>query len=153
MDKMKNLSILFLKATLVLLVLPTLALAGYGLYFLFNNPANPDYATSLYPIVIGLYLSLIPFYYGVYKTWQILSHVRKGSLHSSQSAKDFKAVRLSAVVIGAIFILTEPFVFMVAQLDDAPGLVIFGMIPVFIAGVILAVFTVFHGLLNENPSN
>ena len=147
MVDMKNISILFLKAALVLLILPTLALGSYGLYYLLNNPANPDYASSLYPIIAGMYVSLIPLYHGVYRIWRILSHVRKETIESTAAARDIKAVRLSAVLFGAVFLLISPFVFMVAQLDDAPGLVLFGMIPVFLASIILAIFTLFQEML------
>ena len=147
MVDMKNISILFLKVALVLLILPTLALGSYGLYYLLNNPANPDYASSLYPIITGMYVSLIPLYHGVYRVWRILSHVKKETIQSTAAERDIKAVRLSAVLFGVVFLLVSPFVFMVAQLDDAPGLVIFGMIPVFLASIILAIFTLFQEML------
>ncbi len=58
---MKRGSTLFLKTTVILMGLPVLAICIYGIVYLANNPANPDYAHILYPIIAGVYVSVIPF--------------------------------------------------------------------------------------------
>lgn len=58
---MKRGSTLFLRMAVFLIGTPVLALGIYGLFWLAKNPANPDYAHILYPIVIGMCLSVFPF--------------------------------------------------------------------------------------------
>ena len=49
-------------------------------------------------------------------------------------------IKYCAIIICALYLVMMPFVFLVADKDDAPGLIIFGMIPKFVSAVV-AVFT------------
>ncbi len=60
-----------------------------------------------------------------------------------------KKIKFAAFSISAIYAATLPFVYVVAEIDDAPGLILVGMIPIF-ASLVVAVFTaVLQKLLNE----
>jgi len=139
---MRKLSLLFLKLSLVLVSLPIVLLAGYGLYWLIGNPVSPRYASMLYPIIVGVYLSLIPLIWGFYHFYKLLNQI--GSPHQGE-IKDriLIKIRRGSLLFGGIFLLTEPFVFQAAQEDDAPGLILFFMIPVFLALVMSAILTLF----------
>ncbi|HSR03299.1 MAG TPA: DUF2975 domain-containing protein [Proteiniclasticum sp.] len=139
---MRKLSLLFLKIALVLVALPIILLAGYGLYWLIGNPVSPRYASMLYPIIVGVYLSLIPLIWGFYHFYKLLSQIgspQQGEIKDRILIK----IRRGSLFFGAIFLLTEPFVFQAAQEDDAPGLILFFMIPVFFALVMSAILTLF----------
>lgn len=58
---MERASTLLLKIAVILLGTPALALIIFGLPWLINNPVNPVYAHILYPVIIGLYITIIPF--------------------------------------------------------------------------------------------
>jgi len=60
-----------LKIALVLLGVPVFILSVLGLFWLANNPANPSYAYMLYPILVGIYLSTIPFYIALYQAFNV----------------------------------------------------------------------------------
>jgi len=139
---MRKLSLLFLKLSLVLVSLPIVLLAGYGLYWLIGNPVTPRYASMLYPIIVGVYLSLIPLIWSFYHFYKLLSLIGRPD---SGELKDsiLKKIRRGSLFFGGIFLLTEPFVFQAAQEDDAPGLILFFMIPVFFALVMSAILTLF----------
>lgn len=142
-------STLLLKMALVIIGAPILALAIYGLTYLLNNPANPDYAHILYPIVIGVYLSAIPFYMALSQAYRLLSYIDKNNAFSEISVKALKNIKYCALTFSALFVAILPFVFIVAEIDDAPGLIIIGMIPSF-ASFIIAVFAaVLQKLLKE----
>ena len=53
--------------------------------------------------------------------------------------KALKKIKFSAITISGIFVAVLPFVFLLAELDDAPGLVLIGMVPIF-ASIVIAVF-------------
>jgi hypothetical protein len=118
---------------------PVLALCIYGLFWLANNPANPDYAHMLYPIVIGMYVSVIPFFVALYQAFKLLSYIDKNQAFSELSVKALKNIKFCALTISGLYVVILPFVFLVAQLDDAPGLIIIGMVPAF-ASMVIAVF-------------
>ncbi|WP_449539654.1 DUF2975 domain-containing protein [Ferdinandcohnia sp. Marseille-Q9671] len=136
---MKIGSTLFLKITVFLMGLPVLAMGIFGLYYLVNNPANPDYDQILYPIVTGMYLSVIPFFIALYQAYKLLSYIDKNQAFSQMSVKALKVIKYSAIAFSGLYVVILPFVFFLAELDDAPGLIIIGMVPVF-AGLVIAVF-------------
>lgn len=146
---MKHGSTLFLKIALFLIGAPVLAVCIYGLTWLPNNPLNPDYTQILYPIIIGMYVSVIPFFVALYQAYKLLSFIDKNLAFSELSVKSLKKIKLCAIIISGLYVVIEPFVFLVADLDDAPGLVIIGMVPIF-ASMVIAVFAaVLQRLLQE----
>ncbi|MFC7371054.1 DUF2975 domain-containing protein [Fictibacillus iocasae] len=136
---MKLGSTLFLKLAVFVIASPVLALSVAGLLFLPDNPANPKFAPLLYPIVIGLYVSSIPFYAALFQACKLLGHIDKNQAFSALSVRALTVIKRCAILISLIFVILEPFVFQLAELDDAPGLVIMGMVPVF-ASMVIAVF-------------
>ncbi len=146
---MKRGSTLFLRTAVILIGIPVLALCIFVLYWLFNNPVNPDYAHILYPILIGMYVSAIPFFIALCQAFQLLSYIDKNQSFSELSVKSLKNIKFCAITISGLYVVVMPFVYLVADLDDAPGLIIFGMVPV-IASMVIAVFAaVLQRLLQE----
>ncbi|MFD2443839.1 DUF2975 domain-containing protein [Bacillus sp. CGMCC 1.16607] len=146
---MKRGSTLFLRMAVFLIGTPVLALCIFGVYWLIRNPANPEYAHILYPILIGMYVSVIPFFFALYQAFKLLSYIDKNQAFSQISVKALKNIKICAMIISGLYVVIEPFVFLVAELDDAPGLVIIGMVPIF-ASMVIAVFAaVLQRLLQE----
>ncbi len=146
---MKRGTTLFLKLAVILIGIPVLALCIYGLPWLANNPVNPDYAHILYPILLGLYVSAIPFYFALYQAFKLLFYIDKNKAFSQNSIKALKNIKYCAITISALYVVILPFVFLVADKDDAPGLIIVGMVPIF-ASMVIAVFAaVLQMLLKE----
>ncbi|MBM4763739.1 DUF2975 domain-containing protein [Bacillus sp. B15-48] len=146
---MKRGSTLFLKLAVFLIGTPVLALGIFGLIWLVKNPANPEYAHILYPIVIGLYVSVIPFFVALYQAFILLSYIDKNQAFSELSVKALKIIKLCAMTISGVYVVILPFVFVVAELDDAPGLIIVGGVPIF-GSMLIAVFAaVLQRLLQE----
>lgn len=146
---MKRGSTLFLKIAVFLIGTPFLALCILGLPRLANNPVNPDYAQMLYPILIGMYVSAIPFFVALYQALRLLSYIDKNEAFSELSVKALKNIKYCAITISILYVVIMPFVYLVAEKDDAPGLIIIGMVPIF-ASMVIAVFAaVLQRLLQE----
>jgi len=136
---MKRGTTLFLKLAVILIGIPVLALGIWGVFDLTKNPVNPDYAHILYPIVIGIYVSAIPFYMALYQALRILGYIDKNEAFSEVSIKALSRIKKDAIVISIVYVLMIPFIFLLAQIEDAPGLILFGMVPIF-ASIVIAVF-------------
>ena len=136
---MKRGTTLFLRVAVVLIGIPVLALGLWGMYGLAKNPVNPDYAHILYPIVLGIYLSAIPFYMALYQAFRLLGNIDRNEAFSEMSVKALSHIKKDAINISILYVLMTPFIFLLAQTDDAPGLILFGMIPIF-ASIVIAVF-------------
>lgn len=146
---MKRGSTFFLKIAVFLIATPVLALCIFGLLRLANNPVNPDYAHMLYPILIGMYVSAIPFFVALYQALRLLSYIDKNEAFSELSVNCLKSIKYCAITISTLYVVMMPFVYLVAEKDDAPGLIIFGMVPIF-ASMVIAVFAaVLQRLLQE----
>jgi hypothetical protein len=146
---MKQGSTIFLKIAVFLIGTPVLALCIFGLPWLANNPVNPDYAHILYPIVIGIYVSVIPFCVALYQAFKLLSYIDKNQAFSELSVKALRNIKFCAMTISGLYVVILPFVYLVAELDDAPGLIIVGMAPI-LASMVIAVFAaVLQRLLQE----
>ncbi|TQR14652.1 DUF2975 domain-containing protein [Psychrobacillus soli] len=146
---MKRGSTLFLKIAVILIGMPVLALGIFGMYWLPKNLVNPDYAYIIYPILIGMYVSVIPFFVALYHAFKLLSYIDKNQAFSELSVKALKKIKFCALTTSGLYVVILPFVFLVAELDDAPGVVIVGMVPVF-ASMVIAVFAaVLQKLLKE----
>ena len=130
---------LFLKIVVFMIGLPIFALCIIGLPWLVNNPVNSEYGPIIYPIVIGLYVSVIPFYIALSKAFRLLSYIDKNISFSELSVRALKHIKYCAITIDALYVAMMPFIFLLADKDDAPGAIIIGMAPIF-ASTVIAVF-------------
>ncbi|MEH7118375.1 DUF2975 domain-containing protein [Neobacillus vireti] len=146
---MKRGSTLFLKMAVTLMGIPVLALCIFGIPWLVKNPFNPDYDHILYPIIIGMAVSVIPYFVALFQAFKLLIYIDKNQAFSEWSVTSLKKIKFCALIISGLYVVILPFVFLVADLDDAPGLIIVGMVPI-VASVVIAVFAaVLQRLLQE----
>ena len=140
---------LFLRVAVILLGIPVVAFSAVALPMLMSNPVNPAYAHLLYPMVLILYITVIPFFIALYQAFQLLNYIDKNQAFSEISVKALNKIKYCAITISALYIVMMPFTFFVAEKDDAPGLILFGMIPIFAAMVIAIFAAVLQKLLNN----
>ena len=148
---MKRGSTNFLKIAVIFLGIPILALCIFGLPILAKDAAesNSEFAYVLYGIVIVMYLSAIPYFVALYQAFKLLSYIDKNKAFSVMSVKALKNIKLCAITISGLYVIALPFFFIFAELDDAPGVVLVGMLFIF-APMVIAVFAaVLQRLLNE----
>jgi hypothetical protein len=148
---MKNGTTFFLKAALVVMGLPILALC------IFIVPQIGQFAAELYPemaflqyaIMAQLYATTIPFYFALYQAYQLLRLMDRQMAFSDLSVSALKKIKWSAALICCLHCLGLPLLFLLAERDDAPGLIVIGMVLVF-ASLVIAVFAaVLQVLLRE----
>src|SRR5690554_5872369 len=120
-----------------------------GLIWLPNNPVNSEYSFILYPIVIGMYGSVIPYFAALYQAIKLLNYMDKNQAFSELSVKALKNIKYCAMTISGLYVVLIPFVVLLADRDDAPGALLFGMIPIFASLVITVFAAVLQRLLQE----
>jgi len=133
---MKRGTTLFLKIAVILIGIPVLALCIFLLPQIASEASEAtgrgwDFAYVVYAILIVMYISVIPFYFALYQTFKLLSYIDKNQAFSELSVSALKKIKNCAVIISGLYLVALPFVFIMAEIDDAPGLVIVGMIPIF----------------------
>ncbi len=60
-----------------------------------------------------------------------------------------KVINKCAMIFSGMFVLMIPFIYFLAEKDDAPGLIIVGMAPIFASMVIAAFAAVLQKLIKE----
>jgi hypothetical protein len=73
------------------------------------------------PILLGLYVPAIPYFYAIFQTLKLLNYIDNGTAFSNLSTRALRAIKYCGVIIAGLFILGAPYVFYVADRDDAPG--------------------------------
>jgi hypothetical protein len=96
-------------------------------------------------ILLGMYLSAIPFLLGLWNAWNILRYIDTGNAFSEHSVRALKYIKQCALVIALLFVATLPFFVRIGEADDAPGVIVIGMS--FVAAPILV--AVFAALLQK----
>ncbi|MBN9654124.1 DUF2975 domain-containing protein [Halobacillus sp. GSS1] len=148
---MKRGSTLFLKLAVFLIGLPVLALC------IFFVPEFAEYAGVLlsdFPIIepvvfIYMYLTAIPFYFALYQAFKLLNYIDSNKAFSDLSVKALRVIKFCAVTISVLYVVLMPVIYTVAELDDAPGLIVIAMV-IILASAVIAVFAaVLQRLLKE----
>ena len=116
-----------------------------------------DLATNLLPesnlikyfVYIAFDTSAIPFYFALYQAFKLLRYIDQNNAFSHLSVNALKKIKYCAISISVLHALVLPLFYLFADADDAPGVIIVGLIVPF-ASIIIAVFAaVLQKLLQE----
>jgi hypothetical protein len=128
-------STLVLKGVIVLIGLAALAVCIFGLPYLISD----DQVGYYRPILIGMYVPAIPFFVALYQAFKLLNYIEKNQAFSQLSVTALKNIKYSGIAISVLYAMGMPFIFNVADKDDAPGVVLIGFIIIF-ASFVIAIF-------------
>ncbi|NGM85297.1 DUF2975 domain-containing protein [Paenibacillus sp. 7124] len=130
---------LFLKLAVFLIGLPILALCVWGLPAIAKEAVETYPAYWLYPLLTVMYASAIPFFVALAQAFRLLSYIDKNNAFSERSVSALKIIKYCAITISILYAAGMPLVYLIAEEDDAPGLIVLGMVIVF-ASIVVAVF-------------
>ena len=117
-------STLFLKLILLVLSLAVLTLCGFLLYQIIQSDSLGDYQ----PILIGVLISTIPFLYVFYQAYNLLNNIDANLSLTDSSVNSLRIIKVCSFLISLMYLMGSPFIFNVAQQDDAPGVVLINII-------------------------
>ncbi len=120
-------SSLFLKTIIILIG----ALVLYLCVFILPQGILSDKVGGYRPILIGMYIPAIPFFLALFQGMKLLSQIDKNIAFSNASIQSLKIIKYCAFTISALYALGMPYIFTVADRDDAPGVVLLGLIFIF----------------------
>jgi len=130
MKFIKQVSTNFLRLVLILMAAIVLALCIFALPEMWKGGSAefPMASNSVLMIVIGLYITAVPFFVALWQTFKLLSYIDKNTAFSDLSVQALKNIKNCAIVVSVVYVLFVPLLFPIADADDAPGLIIFGMV-------------------------
>lgn len=101
------------------------------------------------PILVGLYVPAIPFFIALFQASKLLRLIDANQAFSPRSVTALKNIKFCGLSISAAFALGMPYIFYVADRDDAPGLVALGLVIIGASFVIATAAAVFQNLLQN----
>ncbi|TWM36728.1 hypothetical protein CHCC14819_1760 [Bacillus licheniformis] len=120
-------------------------------------PEIANFAAELYPgisylkylVYADLYAAAIPFYFALYQAFKLLSYIDQNKAFSELSVRALKNIKYCAITISILFAAGMPLFYLIAEMDDAPGIILIGLVLIF-ASMVIAVFAaVLQRLLQE----
>ena len=142
---MRQGSTLFLKLVVVLLGIAVLALC----VLLLPATLSSGEADGFLPLLVVMYVTAIPFSYALYQTLKLLFYIDMSRAFSDLSVTALRNIKYCAIVIGALYAAVMPYIVHIADIDDAPGLTVLGLV-VTLASIVIATFAaVLQKLLQE----
>ncbi len=149
---MKRGSTLFLRIALIIIGGVILAFCIFGLPSMWKGgPAEfPQVTSTIRLMVVVTYISAIPFYFALYKGWQLLGYIDKNTAFSQKSVDALRKIKYSAVMISILHLASMPFFFAFADSDDAPGVVLIGGAIFIATPLVIAVFAAVLQKLLQN---
>lgn len=124
---------------------------------IFFVPEIANFAAELYPgisylkylVYADLYAAAIPFYFALYQAFKLLSYIDQNKAFSELSVRALKNIKYCAITISILFAAGMPLFYLIAEMDDAPGIILIGLVLIF-ASMVIAVFAaVLQRLLQE----
>ncbi len=148
---MKHGTTLFLKIAVILIGIPVLALCIFVVPKIgqYAGELYPDFAFIQYLLWIDLYAAAIPFYFALYQAFRLLSYIDQNNAFSELSVEALKKIKYCAITLSGVYVVGMPLFYLIAERDDAPGIILIGMVIIF-ASMVIAVFAaVLQRLLKE----
>lgn len=134
---MKKVSTNFLRSIVVLIGAAVLGVCIFALPTVIYAELRGDF--DYLPLLVGLYVPLVPFLVALRAALRLLSNIDKNEGFSQSSVEAFQRIKRSAFIISVVFACGMPYIFYLADMDDAPGLVALGLV-IIGASVVIGTF-------------
>ena len=127
---MKRGSTLLLRSAIFALGIAVLALCIFAMPLMWREVPNeyPTLTGQLYGLLLTFYAAAIPFFVALFHGLRLLGYIDKNQAFSMLSVRALKAIKYCAIIVSGIFAASLPLFYAWAQSDDAPGLVVIGLI-------------------------
>jgi hypothetical protein len=126
---MKRASTLFLKSVLILMAIGMCVFAFFAFPSMWKGLAVEWPALTvtyfLYSGLIAIFATTLPFLFALFQAFKLLQYIDTNNAFSELSIKALRTIKYSAISMTVLYATALPLVFLVAELDDAPGLILF----------------------------
>lgn len=146
---MKHGSVTLLKITVLLIGMITLALCIFALPPLAESAAmmNPEYAHLQYPVLIGINVTAVPFFFALYQAWKLLKWIDQNNAFSELAVKALGMIRHCAT--GIIILYIFGMITLGFQNALHPGIALIGFAILYATLIIFLFSTVLRELLRN----
>ncbi len=140
-------STLFLKGVVVLLGLIVFAVCSIWLPMAVVNELKGDF--DYLPILLGMYVAAVPFFIALFQGMKLLNLIDKNKAFTQAAVNTLKNIKYCGLSISGLYLAGIPYIFYVADQDDAPGLVALGFVIIGASFVIAIAASLFAKLFQN----
>ena len=97
-------------------------------------------------LIVFLYVTMLPFYGAIYHTLKGLQHLRRGQPIDQQLVR----VKHNAIVLATMYVLALPGAYYLADLNDAPGVILLSLIILGITVAVIAASNVLRTIVRSS---
>jgi hypothetical protein len=142
---MKRGSTLLLKIIIYLIGIGVLAFC----IFVLPNGVRTTRWDGYRPLLLGMYVSAVPFFIGLCQGLKLLRLIDKNKAFSEASVRSLQIIKYCGIVIGVMYGVGMPYIFNLADMDDAPGVVLIGLFFTFAPILVAIIATILQRLLSN----
>ena len=81
-------------------------------------------ANLVYPAVVAFYASLLPFLFALYQAIVLLGYIDKNKVFSELAVRSLKYIKYAGITMTICYAIAMPLMYHIAEVDDAPGLIL-----------------------------
>src|SRR5690606_5572135 len=130
--------ILLLKSAIILLGVIMFALCiGLAELARYTEKTTPEYAYLRYPILFGMYVTVIPFYIALFQAYKILKYIEIKNAFSQLALQSLQIIKRCAVTISILYVVGSIGLLLLNVLH--PGIFLAGITIIF-TSLVIAVF-------------
>lgn len=132
---MRRFETIFLRFFIIVLAILSSIFAIFMLPSMWHGAATEfphlmsDFPLAFYAvrlIVIGLYATLLPFYWVLWQSLKFLNYIDKNQAFSVEAVKTLRNIKYGAGVMAILYVGGWPLLIPLAEVEDAPGMLLFG---------------------------
>ncbi|GAE35976.1 DUF2975 domain-containing protein [Halalkalibacter akibai] len=140
---------LLLKIAVFIIGITILILSIYWLPWQANVLAEmyPEYIYLKYPLLVGIYLTTIPFFFALYQSLKLLTFIDKNTAFSRSSVKSLNDIKCSGITI--IILYGIGIITLITQDAGNPGILLIGLVIMFVTVMISLFAAILQNLLKN----
>jgi hypothetical protein len=121
---MKHGSTIFLRILLGLIGIAVLGLC----IFILPQGIMAKNVGGYRPILIGMYIPAVPFFIALFQIFKLLNLIDNNKAFSQASIDALRIIKYCTGIIGVLYAIALPYIYIMAQSDDAPGVMLIGLV-------------------------
>ncbi|API91399.1 MULTISPECIES: DUF2975 domain-containing protein [unclassified Virgibacillus] len=146
---MKRGAVTALKAAIFAIGIVVLGLCIFALPSLAKSSAEmfPEFAYLRYPVLLGLYLTAVPFFYALYQAMKLLHFIDNRKAFSDLAVYTLVRIKYCASMISILYVIGM--IFLLTQNALHPSIAIMGLVILFSSIVIMLFSAVLQSLFKN----
>ncbi|MBU8568498.1 DUF2975 domain-containing protein [Virgibacillus pantothenticus] len=146
---MKRGAVTALKAAIFAIGIVVLGLCIFALPSLAKSSAEmfPEFAYLRYPVLLGLYLTAVPFFYALYQAMKLLHFIDNRMAFSDLAVYTLVRIKYCASMISILYVIGM--IFLLTQNALHPSIAIMGLVFLFSSIVIMLFSAVLQSLFKN----